>query len=173
MNKSEAYTNKQKSGFVYVVDHFRNGQLLTGGEPVCNLMPEEGLNHALDVLLKNATQQVGWYIGLYEGDYVPIDSVTAGTVVAAATECTAYDETARPAWVGGTIDAGFVTNVDNRAVFTMNDTKTVYGAFMISSSIKSSGVGVLISIVRFPTVKEVEDGDILRVRAQYLNVSVE
>jgi hypothetical protein len=170
MDNTAAAKGKIALGFTYTVDHIRAGKVL-GSEPVHNLIPEEGLNHAIGVLLKAETQQANWYLGLFEGDYTPTDAVTAGTVVSLATECTAYDESARPQWVGGTVDEGFVTNEDNRAVFTMNADKTIYGGFLISSSTKGSGVGKLLSIVRFPTAKDVEDGDILRLRAELTNVS--
>jgi hypothetical protein len=170
MENIAATKGKIALGFTYTVEHLRDGAVI-GTEPVCNLIPEEGLNHAIGVLLLSEIQQAGWYLALYEGDYTPTDSVTAGTVVTLATECTAYDETARPAGVWSAVDAGFVTNEASRAVFTMNATKSIYGGFLISSSVKGSGIGVLLSIVRFPTVKEVEAGDILRLRAELTNVS--
>lgn len=158
------------AGFAYFVDHIRNGEVI-GTEQVHNLIPTEGLNHILGVTLKAATQQPNWYIGLYEGNYTPTSTITAATVVATATECTAYTQGSRPAWVGGSVANGFVTNTDSRAEFTMNATKSVYGAFVVSSATKSSGSGVLISIARFSTVKNVESGDTLLVRAEFTSVS--
>ncbi len=168
--QANAVDSKIAMGMEYIVEHVRKGVLIDKFA-AHNIVPTEGLNHALSVILQGGTQQGTWYLGIFEGNYTPVPGITAATVVAAATECTAYDEATRPIWVGGTVSAGAVTNEDNRAVFTMNDEKDVYGAFLISSSAKSASVGVLFSIVRFPTVKQVESGDILRVRAAFVNES--
>jgi hypothetical protein len=170
MEQQDTAQGTLQSGFTYYVDHVRNGEVI-GTDEVHNLIPTEGLNHILSVVLKAGTQQTNWYVGLFEGNYTPTATITAATVTATATECTAYTEATREAWVGGTVANGFVTNTDSRAEFTMNATKAVYGAFVVSSATKSSGSGVLISIARFPTVKNVESGDLLRVRAEFTNVS--
>lgn len=158
------------AGFEYYIDHLRNGEVIAT-DKVHNLIPTEGLNHLLDVTLKGATQQSAWYVALFEGNYTPTATITAATVVAAATECTAYSEATREVWTGGAVANGAVSNVDSRAEFTMTATKAVYGAFLISSAAKSSGSGVLLSIARFPTVKNVESGDVLQVRVEYTSVS--
>ena len=59
------------------------------------MVPIEGLNHMLSVTVKNGTPVPQWYIGLFEGDYSPDATVTAATLPALATECTAYSETTR------------------------------------------------------------------------------
>lgn len=160
----------QQMGFVYHVEHYRNGALLEVSE-THNLIPTEGLNHALGVMLKGDTQQTSWYVAIYEGNYTPIAGATASNITTAATECVAYAEATRQQWVGGTVANGFVSNTDSRAVFTMNATKKVYGGFLVSSPVKGSSTGVLVSVVRFATAKDVETGDILRVRAEFTNVS--
>lgn len=157
-------------GFTYTVEHLRNGELIDTFQ-VSNLVPDEGLNHALGVLLKAETQQTTWYVGLFEGNYTPTNTITAATVTSVATECTAYDETTRVEWIGGAISGGAVSNTASTAAFTINATKAIYGGFMVSSSAKSSTVGILVSIVRFPTVKNVEATDILRVTASFTNIS--
>lgn len=161
---------KQVSGFTYVVEHTRGGEVLSA-EIVHNLLPTEGLNHAVDVLLLAGAQQSNWYLALFEGNYTPTSTVTGATVVSVATECTAYDETTRQQWIGSAVSAGASSNTASKAVFTMNATKGVYGAFLVSSSVKSSTTGILLSIAQFPTVKNVIDNDILRVTASFTNVS--
>jgi hypothetical protein len=170
MTNIDHTSTQVRAGFEYYIDHIRDGELLAS-DKVHNLIPTEGLNHLLGVTLKAATQQSAWYVGLFEGNYTPTSTITAATVVATATECTAYTESTREVWTGGSVANGTVSNSDSRAEFTMNATKAVYGAFLISSAAKSSGSGVLLSIARFPTVKNVESGDVLQVRVEYTSVS--
>ena len=170
MEQTKAMEAGGKMGFIYRVDHFRNGVLIDTSEDH-NLIPTQGLNHALDVMLKAGVQITSWYVGIFEGNYTPIPAVTGATIVAAATECVAYAEATRPAWVGGAIANGFVTNDANRAAFTMNAAKAVYGGFLVSSPVKGGASDVIVSAVRFSTVKNVEAGDILRVRAEFTNIS--
>lgn len=157
-------------GFTYTVDHYRAGKLLAS-DTEHNLIPTQGLNHALGVLLKGDTQVSSWYIGLFEGNYTPTPTATGATIVALSTESTAYTEATRQAWVGGAVANGAVTNEDNRAAFTINATKTIYGGFMVSSPVKGASSDFLLSAVRFSSPKNVEAGDILRVRAAFTNVS--
>lgn len=154
--------NEIQMGFTYRVQHLRNGEVLS--EEVCqNLVPTEGLNHTLDVLLKNAAPYPAWYIGLYEGNYVPLAGVTMTTLPSDCTETTAYAEPTRVAFTPGTITNGVVSNLTNKSEFTFTANKTIYGGFMASSSSKNSTTGVCISAVRFQNPKSVSSGDVLRV----------
>jgi hypothetical protein len=159
-----------QTGFKWRVEHIRGSRLL-GVEITPNLVPTEGLNDLLSVWLKNGSQHANWYIALFEGNYTPVNTITAATFATGATECSAYAETTRPAWTGGTVAAGAVNNSAAKAEFTMNANKTVYGGALISSSTKGGTSGVLGSIVRFSTSKGVENGDILRLTGGITAVS--
>lgn len=135
------------------------------GAEVLNLVPTEGLNHMLNVVLKGAAQVPTWYIGLYEGDYTPVPSITAATLPAAATECVGYDSATRVEFVEGSVSAGSVDNATALAEFTFNADVTVRGAFISSSAVKGSTTGVLLSVVRFPSPKPQTIGSVLRVMA--------
>jgi hypothetical protein len=52
-----------------------------------------------------------------------------------------------------------ITNSASRATFTMNATKTVYGAFLVSASAKSATTGTLMAAAKFSTSKAVVDND--------------
>lgn len=141
-----------------------SGQLLKSGEVVeefedRNLVTNEGLNHILNTVLNNGTQVGTWYLGLFEGNYTPVATVTAATVVAAATECTAYASSTRPEYVEAASNAQSTTNSANRASFVFNASKTIYGAFLVSTSTKSATTGVLLAIARFASAKAVESTD--------------
>lgn len=134
-------------------------------ETINNLMPVEGLTHMLATEFAGGSQVSTWYVGIFEGNYTPLSTDTMLLFPAAATECTAYDETVRQTFTEATPAAGAVTNAANRAEFTMSATKTVYGGFISSSSVKGGTTGVLASAAKFSTAKTVDDGDLLRVTA--------
>lgn len=142
----------------FTVDHIRDGELIDR-EELSNLVTNEGLNHILDVVLHGTTQVSPWYIGLFEANYTPVATVTAATITAASTESTAYDESTRVVYDEAAAAAQSVTNSASKATFTMNGTKTIYGAFLISASAKSATTGVLLSAARFNTSKAVVDDD--------------
>jgi len=148
---------------IFDVEHRRNGKLL---ERVfgSNIIPASALNDILDVYLGAGTQKLSWYIALFEGNYTPTSGLTAANFTSTATECTAYDEATRVLYDPGAASGGVVDNSANRALFTMNATKTVYGGALISVSTKSSTSGVLAAAARFPLSRNVVDDDELSVR---------
>ena len=150
--------------FKYLVEVIRAGVVIDS-ETVDNIVPTEGLNHILNTVLKGGTPIAAWYVGLFEGNYTPVAGLTAATITGAATECTAYAESTRVAWTGGTVASGAVDNTASKAEFSINAAKTVYGGFLISASAKSATTGTLISAVRFATAKVLESGDVLRITA--------
>lgn len=145
-------------GGVFQGTHLRNGRIIEEFEDH-NLVTNEGLDALLNIMLHGNTQITAWYIGLFEGNYTPVAGVTAATIVAAATECTAYTQSTRPAYDEAAASSQSITNSASRATFTFNATKTVYGAFLTSLSTKSGTTGTLFSAARFGTAKNVESGD--------------
>lgn len=148
---------------VFDVEHRRKGDLIArvAGS---NIIPTEGLNHILNTILHGGTQVTTWYVALFEGNVTPGASLTAATYTATTTECTAYDEAARVEYVEGAASGGVIDNASNRAIFTMNATKTVYGGALLSASAKSSTSGTLLAAARFSTSRNVVDNDELSVR---------
>lgn len=138
---------------------------LVDTETVFNIIPTEGLNHILSVIGNAGTQVTTWYLGLFEANYTPIAADTAATFPASSTECTAYTESVRQTWVEAAPSGGAITNSASKAEFTMNATKTLYGAFLTSSSVKSGTTGTLLSAAKFSASKAVDSGDIARITA--------
>lgn len=124
-----------------------------------NLVVNEGLNALLNIMFNASTQVTTWYCGLFEGNYTPVATVTAANIASASTELTAYVAATRPEYNEAASSAQAITNSANRANFVFNATKTVYGAFLISTNIKNGTTGTLFSAARFPTSKSVESGD--------------
>ena len=158
-------------GGVFRGEIFRDGKLIEEFEDH-NLVVNEGLNHLLDVIFRGTTQVNPWYLGLFEGNYTPVATVTAATITSASTECTAYASATRPEYVEAAAASQVTTNSANRASFVFNATKTIYGAFLVSSSTKSGTSGVLMSAARFATSKNVENGDELLLTYSFTASSV-
>lgn len=129
-----------------------------------NIVCAEGRQHVLDVIFDGGTQVTTWYIGIFEGNYTPLDTVTAATVAGAATECITYDEATRPEYSSASpIVDDTADNSDSRAIFTFNASKTVYGSFLVSTSAKSGTTGTLLAISRFNAAKTVASAEDLTV----------
>ena len=154
------------AGVNYTIEVIRGGAVVDS-ETVHNLMPEEGRTHAVSVITKGATQVPTWYIGLFEGNYVPVDSDKASTFPTSATECTAYLPATRVEFVEGAVAAGVVENTASRAEFTATAAKTIYGAFLVSAQAKGAITGVLMSAARFTAPKVLQIDDVLRVTASF------
>jgi len=134
-------------------------------EDVRNIIPDEGLNHALNVVLNGATGIDPWYCCLVESDTTPAAGQTYATPV--YTESTAYDEATRPEYEPATSTAEEITNTANKAVFTINDTKTMYGASIVGGGTdantkgNTAGGGTLFCYSRFTTSRSVISGDVI------------
>lgn len=137
------------------------------GEPeeiTHNLIVGQGLNHLVGVVLKGDTQITNWYVALFSGDVTVQGSWTASNFAGNATEWTAYDESTRRAWTGGSVSSGAVDSFSSKASFTASsDGQTVRGAALISGSAKGGTSGVLLGATRFPSSKSLDTGEILDV----------
>jgi len=158
----EQLTGNPVVGGVFEFELVRDGKVIDKWEDR-NLVVNEGLNDLLQVYLGNGTQKATWYVGLFEGNYTPVATVTAATVASAATECVAYGELTRPEWVEAAASAQQITNTASKATFTINASKTVYGAFLISENTKGGITGVLFAASRFSTARALINGDQLLV----------
>lgn len=149
-------------GGVFGVEHYRKGELLfAGNDP--NIVVNQGLDHALSVIFNGGAQIATWFVGLFEGNYTPVATDTAANIAANATECTAYDETVRQTWVEAAPSGQSITNSASKATFTMNATKTVYGAFLVSLNTKGGTTGTLFAASKFSAARNVVDDDQLLV----------
>ena len=145
-------------GGVFEYEHWRAGKVISVLHSH-NLVTNEGLNHILDAVLHGTAAIATWYVGLFEGNYNPVATDTAATFVANATESTAYDEATRQAYVEAAASSQVTTNSASKATFTMNATKTIYGAFLSSVTTKSATTGVLLAADKAGTAKAVVDDD--------------
>jgi len=164
-------SSKLQVGGVFHCQHIRKGEVIDEWEQP-NLVVNEGLDKLLNVMFNGATQIGTWYLGLFEGNYTPAATVTAATIASAATECTAYDQSTRPEYVEAAATSQSITNSANRAAFTFNATKSIYGAFLISNNTKGGTTGTLFSAARFSSSKSVVSSDELLLTYTFTAASV-
>lgn len=136
----------------------RNGKVIDEWSEK-NLVVNEGLNALLNIMFNASAQITTWYTAIFEGNYTPVAGVTAANIASASTECTAYTSSTRPEYQEAAASSQSITNSANRSSFVFNASKTVYGAFLISSNVKNGTTGTLFSAARFATPKSVESGD--------------
>lgn len=151
-------TNDIRVGGIFTGQHLRDGKVIDEWEDH-NIAVNEGLDSLLNIHFRAATQITAWYLGVFEGNYTPVATVTAATITAASTECITYDETVRQTYTAAASAAQVITNTATKATFTFNATKTIYGAFLVSNSTKSGTTGTLFSAARFATAKAVVAAD--------------
>jgi len=158
MDQAQVLGGAAAVGGVFTYEHVRDGKVIDTWHSH-NIIVNQGLNHILDVVLHGTAATNPWYIGVFEGNYTPLATDTAATIVAAATECTAYTEGVRQTYVEAAASSQVTTNSASKATFTFNATKTIYGAFLSSVSTISSTSGVLLAADKAATAKSVTSGD--------------
>lgn len=149
-------------GFVYILELVdRHGNVIDRRE--CkNIIPQVGINHVVGLIRGSAVPISNWYMGIYEGNFVPTSGTTAANLQTDAQECIAYSETTRPEWQDSYDGVQIISNLASRAEFTMTATKRIYGGFICANSAKSSNTGVLLSIARFSSPLDMPIGTVGR-----------
>jgi hypothetical protein len=130
IDRSIEYKQKCLIESIWDIEHWRKGKLL-GKETIHNICTDEGLNALLDIMFHASTQLTTWYVLIFETDTTP----AAGTTYAVPvfTESSAYAPGTRPEFVEAAAAAKSLTNSANKAEFTMNATKTIYGAALVGA----------------------------------------
>lgn len=136
-----------------------------------NIIPDEGLNHYLNVVLKGpsgaGTQITTWYLMLHSGSGTPTAALTAANYNATLSEITSgsegYSEANRVTWVGDAVDTvnTEVENTTTPATFTIVTASSlaVNGAGLVSVNTKGSTSGVLLSAGKFGATRNLSNTD--------------
>jgi hypothetical protein len=156
-----------KASGKYVLECFDKDGNLKWTAETPNLVVNVGLQYMAGTALTSTTQITTWYLGLYGA--ASSNNPAAGDTMSSHigwTEVTAYSEANRPtATFASATNANpsVVTNTASKAVFTMNGTTTVGGAFLTSNNTKGGTTGTLFSAADFgsPGDRSVVSGDIL------------
>ena len=134
-----------------------------------NLVVNVGLKDMNDKYFTGSAYTATWFIGLY-GSGATNNPAAGDTAASHAgwVEVTAYSQATRPSAVfaaATTADPSVITNSASVAVFSINATTTVGGAFLISNNTKGGTTGVLFSASDFtsPGDRAVVSGDTLNV----------
>jgi len=134
-----------------------------------NLVVNVGLQYMCGTALTSVAQITTWYIGLYGAgaSNTPAASDTMSSH-AGWTEVVPYSNATRPACTfatATTANPSVATNSASVAVFNINATSTVGGAFLTSNNTKSGTTGTLFSAADFssPGDRSVASGDTLNV----------
>lgn len=134
-------------------------------ETVRNLVTTSGKNDFLTQYFKGAAYTAAWFVGLV--DNAGFSAIAAGDTAgshAGWTESTAYSNANRPTLTLGTASAGSIDNSAAKAVFNINATAAINGAFTITNNTKGGGTGQLYSAGSFAAVRNVINGDTLNVQ---------
>jgi hypothetical protein len=138
-------------------------------ENLKNLVVNQGLQDMNTKYFKGVSYTAAWYIGLY-GAAASNDPTAADTAAShpGFTEIVPYSNATRPAATFGTAttaDPSVISNSAAPAVYTINATATVGGAFLISDNTKSGTAGVLFSASDFaaPGDRNVSSGDTIQI----------
>jgi hypothetical protein len=164
---------KAKAGGVFTVQCFdKDGQLKWQAQEH-NLVVNVGLKDMNEKYFTGSGYTAAWYLGLYGA--AASNNPAAGDTMASHigwTEITAYSETTRPQCNFGTsttADPSVISNSASVAVFSINGTATVGGAFLTNSNTKGGTTGILFSAGDFqaPGDRAVVSGDTLNVTYQF------
>jgi hypothetical protein len=134
-----------------------------------NLVVNGGLQDMNNKYFLGSAYTATWYIGLYGSG--ASNSPAAGDTMsshAGWTEVVPYSQATRPACTFGTpttANPSVATNSASPAVYSINATATVGGAFLVSDNTKSGSTGTLYSASDFtsPGDRSVVSGDTLNV----------
>jgi len=157
----------------FIVECFDKDGNLKWREDNENLVVNVGLQDMNTKYFSGSAYTAAWYIGLY-GAAASNNPAAGDTMSSHAgwTENTTYSNATRPQAVFGTAttaNPSVISNSASVAVFNINGTTTVGGAFLTSNSTKSGTTGTLFSASDFqsPGDRSVVSGDTLNVTYQF------
>lgn len=146
----------------FKLEQWRNGKLIDSWE--CeNGIVNEGANHLLNVIF-GSTAKVSYYIGPLDGATASVlDDTDTMASHAGWIEATAYTNSTRPQWTPIGTATGRQINNTTPVSFVLTADTDIDGVFMTTNSTKSGTTGTLYSTALFDTVKNLLNGDELRV----------
>jgi len=164
----KAGEDAQATGMFEIKCHDKDGNLKWEAQSK-NLVVNVGLQYMAGTALTSVAQTTSWFIGLYGAG--ASNTPAAGDTMsshAGWTEVVAYSNATRVAATfvtATTANPSVVTNTASPAVFNINGTTTVGGAFLTSGSAKSGTAGTLFSAADFgsPGDRAVVNSDTLSV----------
>jgi hypothetical protein len=173
VQKGKGVSEGIKGGGVFTVTCFDKDGNLKWEAKSHNLVVNVGLQDMNAKYFSGSGYTAAWYIGLY-GSGASNDPAASDTMASHAgwTEDTTYSNATRPACTFGTASTADPSVIDNSgsvAVFNINGTTIIGGAFLTSDSTKGGSSGTLFSAADFqsPGDRSVTSGDTLNVTYQF------
>jgi hypothetical protein len=165
---TKAGETAQATGVYHIKCRDKDGNLKWEAQSK-NLVVNVGLQYMAGSALTSVSQITTWYLGVYGAG--ASNTPAAGDTMASHagwTEVTAYSNANRVTATlvtATTANPSVVTNTASPAVFNINGTTTVGGAFLTSNNTKGGTTGTLFSAADFgsPGDRSVVDGDTLSV----------
>ncbi len=165
---TKAGEGAKATGLFEIQCHDKDGNLKWTAESK-NLVVNVGLQYMAGSALTSVAQITTWYLGLYGAG--ASNTPAAGDTMsshAGWTEVTTYSNANRVTAsfaTATTADPSVVTNTASPAVFNINGTATVGGAFLTSNNTKGGTTGTLFSAADFgsPGDRSVVNSDTLSV----------
>lgn len=147
---------------VYTFECFGADGALKWREEVTNTVFDAGANDLLSKYFKGSAYTAAWYVGLTTGTTFAQQDTAASH--AGWSEFTAYSQSTRPAWTGGTPTGRSVDNSAAQATFSINGAGgTVAGAFLNSNSAISGTTGILYGAAALSASRTLASGDTLNI----------
>jgi hypothetical protein len=169
VTKGQGAQDSVRGGGVFKVECFDAQGNLKWEAESHNLVVNVGLKDMNDKYFLGSNYTATWYIGLY-GAGASNNPAAGDTMASHAgwTEVVPYSNATRPIATfaaASTADPSVITNSASPAVFNINATETVGGAFLTSNNTKSGTTGILFSAADFaaPGDRNVTSGDTLSV----------
>lgn len=130
-----------------------------------NLVPAAGLSYIANAVFGDVSPIGTFYVGLFANNYQPVVGAVASDIPGVIGEFVGYSQATRPVWNRVNTN-GVISNVAARAEYTVTASARLYGGFLVSDSVKGAGNGLLLSVARFTSPKDVEPEMTLRVKAE-------
>jgi hypothetical protein len=147
----------------FKIECVRDGKIVWT-EEFDNMVVTAGAAKYLDATLKTGLASPAWYVGLKDTGTPNIADTMASH--ASWATITPYSNATDPAFTPGTITGTSTVSVDNsasKAVFNINATDDVYGAFLKDNNTKGGATGTLLGVGDFASARGVQSGDTLNV----------
>lgn len=123
-----------------------------------NRIPQLGLDFLIQAPFGDVASISQAYCGLFSNNFLPQAGTTSADIPTVMGEFQTYSEATRPLWNRSYNGAGTLDNSADKAVFTPTADGQVYGSFIVSNATKGANSGLLLSVVRFNTLKQLSAG---------------
>lgn len=132
--------------------------ILISREVKYNRIPQAGIDFLIQAPFGDVPSIPNWYCTLYRNDVLPDANTSAADLPSVLGEFVDYSEPSRPEFVRAYNGAGTMDNSASKAVYTPTAERNVFGSVIVSNPVKGANTGLVLSAVRFSTMKTLSVG---------------